>query len=59
MPDIFDVGVVGEGEGPVRELLEYHDRGISFDSVGWMDLADIFLDVDTNGEGVDFYAVKA
>ena len=34
-------------------------ESISFDSVGWMDLADIFVDADTNGEGVDFYAVKA
>lgn len=25
---------------------------------GWLDLADIYVDVDTNGEGVDFYAVK-
>ncbi len=25
----------------------------------WLDLADVYLDVDTNGEGVDFYAVKA
>ncbi len=24
----------------------------------WLDLADIYVDVDTNGEGVDFYAVK-
>ena len=34
-------------------------ESISFDSVGWMDLADIYVDADTNGEGVDFYAVKA
>ena len=32
---------------------------LSIEAVGWMDLADIYLDVDTNGEGVDFYAVKA
>ena len=25
----------------------------------WLDLADLYIDVDTNGEGVDFYAVKA
>jgi len=25
----------------------------------WLDLSDIYLDVDTNGEGVDFYAIKA
>ena len=25
----------------------------------WLDLADLYVDVDTNGEGVDFYAVKA
>ncbi len=24
---------------------------------GWLDLAHIFIDVDTNGEGVDFYYV--
>lgn len=27
--------------------------------VNWLDLADLFLDADVNGEGVDFYAVKA
>ena len=32
---------------------------ISFEAVNWMDIADIFVDADTNGEGVDFYAVKA
>ena len=32
---------------------------LSSEAVGWLDLADIYLDVDTNGEGVDFYAVKA
>lgn len=26
---------------------------------GWFDLADIFIDVDTNAEGVDFYAMKS
>ena len=31
----------------------------TIEAVGWLDLADIFLDVDTNGEGIDFYAVKA
>lgn len=25
----------------------------------WMDLADVFIDVSVNGEGVDFYAIKA
>ncbi len=28
-------------------------------AVNWLDLNDIYLDADTNGEGVDFYAVKA
>ena len=28
-------------------------------SQSWLDLKDIFIDVDTNGEGVDFYAIKA
>ena len=32
---------------------------VSFEAVGWLDLADVYIDVDTNGEGVDFYAVKA
>ena len=32
---------------------------ITIEAVGWLDLADIYLDVDTNGEGIDFYAVKA
>ncbi len=34
-------------------------ESITIEAVGWLDLADIFLDVDTNGEGIDFYAVKA
>ena len=25
----------------------------------WLDLNDVYIDVDTNGEGVDFYAAKA
>ena len=28
-------------------------------SESWLDLNDVYIDVDTNGEGVDFYAVKA
>lgn len=28
-------------------------------AVNWLDLADIYVDVDTSSEGVDFYAVKA
>ena len=32
---------------------------ITIEAVGWLDLADIYLDVDTNAEGIDFYAVKA
>ncbi len=32
---------------------------LSIEAAGWLDLADVYLDVDTNGEGVDFYAVKA
>ena len=32
---------------------------ITIPADGWLDLKDIFLDVDNNGEGVDFYAVKA
>ncbi len=37
------------------------DAGESLDvvAVNWMDLADIYVDVGTDGEGVDFYAVKA
>ena len=25
---------------------------------GWFDLADVYVDVDVSGEGVDYYAVK-
>ncbi|MDA1347840.1 MAG: hypothetical protein O3A47_03100 [Chloroflexi bacterium] len=32
---------------------------VRFEAVEWLDLADIYVDADTNGEGVDFYAVKA
>ena len=34
-------------------------ESISVEAYTWMDLADIYLDADTNGEGADFYAVKA
>jgi hypothetical protein len=32
---------------------------VTIEAAGWLDLADIYLDVGVNGEGVDFYAVKA
>ena len=32
---------------------------VTIPAENWLDLKDIFIDVDTNGEGVDFYAVKA
>ena len=32
---------------------------IEINAESWLDLADIYLDVDTNGEGVDYYGVKA
>ena len=32
---------------------------ISLEAEGWMDLADIYVDADTAGEGVDFYGVRA
>lgn len=32
---------------------------LTVDAVGWMDLSDIYLDADNDGEGADFYAVKA
>lgn len=34
-------------------------ESITLESVGWLDLVEIYLDVGVNGEGVDFYAVKA
>ena len=34
-------------------------ESITVEAVGWLDLTEIYLDVDTNGEGIDFYAVKA
>lgn len=34
-------------------------ESVTIEGVGWFDLADIFVDADTNAEGVDFYAVKA
>ena len=33
--------------------------GLEVPAENWLDLADVYLDVDTNGEGVDYYAVKA
>ena len=32
---------------------------LEFEAVNWLDLSDIYVDVDTAGEGVDYYAVKA
>ncbi|MDA0734370.1 MAG: hypothetical protein O2909_11895 [Chloroflexi bacterium] len=34
-------------------------QSVTIESVEWLDLADIYLNVGFNGEGVDFYAVKA
>ena len=34
-------------------------ESITVEAVAWLDLADIYLDVAVNGEGVDFYSVKA
>ena len=34
-------------------------ESLSVESDNWLDLADLYLDVDTNGEGGEFYAVKA
>ena len=32
---------------------------LSIEALNWLDLNDIYIDVDTDGEGVDVYAVKA
>ena len=32
---------------------------ISLEAEGWMDLKDIYVDADVDGEGVDFYGVRA
>ena len=32
---------------------------ISVEAEGWMDLKDIYVDADVDGEGVDFYGVRA
>jgi hypothetical protein len=34
-------------------------ESVTLAAAGWMDLADIYVDVGVNGEGVDYYAVKA
>ena len=34
-------------------------ESVTIEAVGWLDLVDVYLDVGVNGEGVDFYAVKA
>ena len=33
-------------------------ESLNVEAVSWLDLADMFIDADTNGEGVGFYAVK-
>ena len=49
------------GSGVASTTNDGLDAGetLSVEAMGWMDLAGIYLDADTNGEGVDFYAVKA
>ena len=42
-----------DGLDAAESLVLEHPRAIAFD------LADIYLDADANGEGVDFYAIKA
>ena len=32
---------------------------IRLEAEGWMDLKDIYVDADLDGEGVDFYGVRA
>tara|TARA_Y100000310_G_scaffold183744_1_gene183866 strand:+ start:333 stop:632 length:300 start_codon:yes stop_codon:yes gene_type:complete len=32
---------------------------VNLPAINWLDLAHVYIDVDTTGEGVDFYAVKA
>lgn len=34
-------------------------ESVTIESVEWLNLADVYLDVGFSGEGVDFYAVKA
>lgn len=34
-------------------------EGLEIQADNWLDLADLYIDVDANGEGVDYYAVKA
>ena len=34
-------------------------ESVTFETVEWMDMADLFVDADVSGEGVDYYAVKA
>lgn len=34
-------------------------ESVTIEAMGWQDLADIYVDVGVNGEGVDFYGVKA
>ena len=34
-------------------------ESLSIEAVSWLDLADMSIDADTNGQGVDFYAIRA
>jgi len=34
-------------------------ESLTIQAVGWFDLTDIYIDADTNNDGVDFYGVKA
>ena len=37
----------------------YPGDSLVLPAVNWLDLSDVYIDVDTDGDGVDFYAVKA
>lgn len=46
-------------DSSVNRGLQAGDALIHASASGWLDLADIYVDADVSGEGVDYYAVKA
>lgn len=57
-----NTGMIYVGANPVTSTTGYVlDAGevLDLSSVGWVDLSEIFIDSDTNGEGVSaFYEIK-
>ena len=58
-PKVEAVISVASLKGPTTNGGLDATESMNIEAVSWLDMVDMFIDPDTNGEGVDFYAVKA